>query len=89
MWKRKGDFMKAVYEELNGNSAVFIVDDIPKTYHLPLGELPADAQVGDVFAVKVAGHDITLLEKLPHEREARLKSARAKREALLKRKKLP
>lgn len=89
MWKRKGDLMKAVYEELNGNLAVFIVDDIPKTYHLPLVKLPADARVGDVFAVKVTGHDITLLEKLPHEREARLKSARAKREALLKRKKLP
>ena len=89
MWKRKGDMMKAVYEELNGNLAVFIVDDIPKTYHMPVGRLPADAQVGDVFAVNVDGHDITLLEKLPHEREARLKSARAKREALLKRKKLP
>lgn len=89
MWKQKGDTMKAVYEELNGNIAVFIVDDIKKTYHKRIGELPANAQVGDVFAIKVTDNEITLLEKLPYEREARLKSARAKREELLRRKKLP
>lgn len=89
MWKQKGDTMKAVYEELNGDIAVFIVDDIKKTYHKRIGELPGDAQVGDVFAIKVTDNEITLLEKLPCEREARLKSARAKREELLRRKKLP
>ena len=81
--------MKAVYEELNGDMAVFIVDDVQKTYHMPVGKLPADAEIGDVYAVKVIGNEIVLLEKLPHEREARLKSARAKREELLRRKKLP
>ncbi len=81
--------MKAVYEELNGEIAVFIVDDIKKTYHKQVQQLPADAEVGDVFAVSVSSDEITLLEKLPDEREARLKSARAKREELLKRKKLP
>lgn len=81
--------MKAVYEELNGEIAVFIMDDIKKTYHKRVQQLPADAEVGDVFAVSVSGDKITLIEKLPDEREARLKSARAKREELLKRKKLP
>lgn len=81
--------MKAVYEELNGEIAVFIMDDIKKTYHKRVQQLPADAEVGDVFAVSVIGDKITLIEKLPDEREARLKSARAKREELLKRKKLP
>lgn len=89
MWKRKGDTMKAVYEELNGDMAVFIVDDVQKTYHMPVGKLPADAEINDVYTVKVTGDEIVLLEKLPHEREARLKSARAKREELLRRKKLP
>ena len=89
MWKRKGDTMKAVYEELNGDIAVFIVDDVQEIYHMPVGKLPVDAEVGDVYAVKVIGNEIVLLEKLPHEREARLKSARAKREELLRRKKLP
>lgn len=89
MWKRKGDTMKAVYEELNGEIAVFIVDDIQKNYHKRLEQLPADAEVGDVYRVSLEGDSITLIQKLPDERNARLKSARAKREELLKRKKLP
>ena len=81
--------MKAVYEELNGEIAVFIVDDIQKTYHKRVDQLPADAEVGDVYSVSVSGGAMMLIEKLPDERDARLKSARAKREELLKRKKLP
>ena len=81
--------MKAVYEELNGDIAVFIVDDIQKTYHKRLEQLPTDAEVGDVYNVSVSGDLLTLLEKLPDERDARLQSARAKRQQLIKRKKLP
>lgn len=81
--------MKAVYEEVNGDVAVFIVDDIPKTFYKRIGDLPADAEVGDIYAVSICQDKITLLNKLPEERAARLASARAKREQLLKRKKLP
>lgn len=78
--------MKAVYEELNGEMAVFIVDSINKFYHVPAANLPADAETGDVFEVEICGNHLRLLEKLPEEKKRRLDKNRAKREALLKRK---
>lgn len=89
MFKQKGDWMtKAVYEELNGDHAVFIVDDVKKPYHLDVSALPAGTSVGDVFEVTIAPDDsLTLGKKLPAERKQREASSRSKREQLLKRKK--
>lgn len=89
MWKRKGDKMKAVYEEKIGHLAVFIVEDLEKTFHIPLKELPNDANTGDVFLVEVLDNHLRLLKNLPDERDQRLKANRLKREELLRRKKLP
>lgn len=86
-WRQKGDYVKAVFEEVNGDVAVFIVEEVKKTYHKSVSDLPTDAQVGDVFEVEIAGDELRLVEDLPAEKEARLKSNQAKREELLKRKK--
>ena len=84
--KQKGDGMKAVYEELNGDLAVFIVDNVSKTFHVNAAELPKDAEPGDVFEVEIRmDEELKLGSKLPTERKRREQSARAKREALLKR----
>lgn len=78
--------MKAVFEEVNGDTAVFLVDDAKKPYFLSVSDLPTDAQPGDVFKVAVgADEKLELLEELPNERRRREQSAKSKREALLKR----
>lgn len=78
--------MKAVFEEINGDLAVFIIDNVQKVYHLSAADLPLDARAGDVFEVEIeADEKLKLLKKLPEERNQRLESAKAKREALLKR----
>ena len=78
--------MKAVFEEINGDLAVFIVDNIQKIYHLPTAQLPSDIEIGDVFEVEITKDDqLNLLNNLPKERIRREQTARTKREALLKR----
>jgi hypothetical protein len=78
---------KAVFEELNGDIAVFIVDDVKKPYHLDVSELPAGILVGDVFEVELASDQtLKLGEILPEERKRREEVSRSKREQLLKRK---
>ena len=78
---------KAVYEELNGEMSVFIVDGISKIYHIPVSNLPADANLRDVYEVEVQGAELHLIKKLPGERETRLEANRLKRAELLKRRK--
>lgn len=79
--------MKAVFEELNGDIAVFVVDDVSRAYYLDVAELPKGSATGDVFAVEIVDDEkLILSDKLPAERERREKSSRAKREELLKRK---
>jgi len=78
--------MKAVFEEINGDLAVFIVDHVQKTYHLPQSKLPKDIEIGDVFEVEIINENqLNLLNELPKERIRRERASRAKREALLKR----
>jgi len=78
--------MKAVFEEINGEYAVFIVDNVLKMYHLSASKLPPSTKIGDVFEVEITEDDqLNLLNKLPEERMQREQAARAKREALLKR----
>lgn len=77
--------MKAVYEELHGNEAVFILDDVAKVYHVDVSLLPEGAVAGDVFQVQIEGASLVIGEKLDNEREKRLLSAQEKREQLLKR----
>lgn len=81
--------MKAVFDETNGHLAVFLVEQLSETYHIPVKDLPAETKLGDVFLVEVIDGELSLIENLPIERDERLKANRAKREALLKRKKLP
>lgn len=81
--------MKAVFDETNGHLAVFLVEQLNETYHIPVKDLPAETKQGDVFLVEVIDGELSLIENLPIERDERLKANRAKREALLKRKKLP
>jgi len=77
--------MQAVFEGVNGTWAVFVVDEVAKTFHIKAADLPSDAETGDVFEVEIAADDqLKLGSKLPNERQHREKSARAKREALLK-----
>lgn len=79
---------KAVFEELNGDMAVFIVDDVKKPYHITVSKLAEDVKLGDVFEVELADDEsLKLGTKLPEERKRREDSSRAKREKLLKRKK--
>lgn len=78
--------MQAVFEEVNGVWAVFVVDEVAKTFHIKAADLPSDAETGDVFEVEIEADDqLKLGSKLPNERQRREQSARAKREALLKR----
>lgn len=80
--------MKAVFEELNGEIAVFLVEDLKRTVQVRRALLPEDARVGDIYEVEWnADEQLQLLEKLPKERERRENSARKKREELLKRNK--
>ena len=79
--------MKAVFEELNGHVAVFVVDNLSEMYPVEAVKLPEDAREGDVFEVKLADDELVILEKLPEERERRLQANRLKREELLRRKK--
>ena len=80
--------MKAVYEELNGEMAVFLVEQLKRTVQIEQSKLPADARVGDIYEVEWnADAPMQFLEKLPDERVRREDSARKKREALLRRKK--
>jgi len=78
--------MKAVFEEVNGDLAVFIVEDVEKTYSLSIDHLPKNANPGDIFEATIGADDqLNLLKKLPNERRQREQSAQSKREALLKR----
>lgn len=80
--------MKAVYEELNGDIAVFLVEDLNRTIQIRQSKLPADARVGDIYEVEWnADAQLQFLYKLPEERRRREDSARKKREALLRRSK--
>lgn len=79
--------MKAVFEELNGDVAVFILDDIDQIFYKNIAELPSNAQVNDVFEVEIVEEELKLINKLPDEREMRLKSNQEKRKKLLRRKK--
>ena len=78
--------MKAVFEEMNGDLAVFLVEDVEKTYFISIDHLPKNAKPGDIFETTIgAGDQLNLLKKLPNERRQREQSAQSKREALLKR----
>lgn len=78
--------LKAVFEEINGDVAVFIVDDVQKPYFVSVSDLPDEITLGDVYEVEIAADEkLRLLKKLPKERKRREESAKSKREALLKR----
>lgn len=78
--------MRAVLEAVEGNVARFIPDDESSPIHIPLGQVPSDVQIGSVCEVTVdsKGYTIRLLSSETQKRRNRIK---AKREALLKRKK--
>lgn len=79
---------KAVFEELNGDLAVFIVDDAKRPYHVNVSNLPEDATLGDVFEVEITTDDLLKIGKnLPAERKRREAMNQSKREKLLRRKK--
>lgn len=78
--------MIAVFEEVNGEYAVFLVEELSKTYHLHLSKLPSDANPGDLFKVGINAHDeLELGQELKAERDRRQESNRLKREALKRR----
>ena len=78
--------MKAVYEELNGDIAVFLVEELKRTVSINQSKLPADARVGDIYEVEWnADAQLQFLNKLPDERARREASNRKKREMLLRR----
>ena len=80
--------MIAVFEEVNGQYAVFLVEESSKTYHLPVSLLPKDAQPGDLFEVIInAQNEMELGRELREERDRRKENNRMKREALKRRKK--
>lgn len=80
--------MKAVYEELNGEIAVFLVEELQRTVPIKQSKLPADAHIGDIYEVEWnADAQLQFLNKLPDERARREESARRKREMLLRRSK--
>lgn len=80
--------MRVVFEELNGDTAVFVPDEETKLYHLKKNKLPKDSAVGDVFEAEIKNNgNLKLLKKLPEERKKREQSAEEKRAELLKRKK--
>lgn len=75
--------MRAVFEEVNGEYAVFLVEELSKTYSFQTSKLPRNATVGDVFEVRVDQDDtIEIIQNLPEERKQREESNRLKREAL-------
>ena len=78
--------MKAVFEEINGEYAVFLVEELGKTFHVNRVDLPEDAVNGDVFEVEIDfDNQLKLLEKLPDETMTRKASAQLKRKKLLER----
>ncbi len=78
--------MKAVYEELNGDIAVFLVEELKRTVSINQSKLPADARIGDIYEVEWnADAQLQFLNKLPDERAHREESVRRKREMLLRR----
>lgn len=78
--------MKAVFEEINGDYAVFIVEELKKSYHLDKADLPKNTVNGDIFEVEIGSKDeLKLLERLSKETKSRKASAQSKRELLLKR----
>lgn len=78
--------MKAVLDEINGEIAVFALDEVHDIFYKATDELPAGTTVGDVFEIHPLENGLYYLgKKLPAERAKREKSNRAKREALLKR----
>lgn len=78
--------MIAVFEEVNGQYAVFLVEDFSKTYHLHVSKLPKDASPGDVFEVGINEQDeLEILQVLNEERDRRQELNRLKREALKRR----
>lgn len=78
--------MKAIYEELNGDIAVFLVEELKRTVSINQSKLPADARIGDIYEVEWnADAQLQFLNKLPDERARREASNRKKREMLLRR----
>lgn len=78
--------MIAVFEEVNGQYAVFLVEDPPEKYHLHVSKLPEDASPGDLFQITISNlHEIELGKQLKDERDQRKESNRMKREALKRR----
>lgn len=78
--------MRAVFEEVNGQYAVFLVEDLSRKYHLHLSKLPQNVNLGDLFQVKINEHnEIELGAELTEERDRRRESNRMKREALKRR----
>lgn len=78
--------MIAVFEEVNGQYAVFLVEDLSRKYHLHLSKLPEYSVPGDIFEVAINEHnEIELGQELRDERDRRKESNRKKREALKKR----
>lgn len=78
--------MIAVFEEVNGQYAVFLVEDLAKNYHLHLSKMPPNANPGDLFKVSINEQDeIELGQQLRDEKERRQERNRMKREALKRR----
>ncbi len=78
--------MKAVFEEVNGDIAVFLVEELKRTVSINQSKLPADARIGDIYEVEWnADAQLQFLNKLPDERARREASNRKKREMLLRR----
>lgn len=78
--------MIAVFEEVNGQYAVFLVEDLSKKYHLHLSKLPEHSAPGDLFEIKInRNNEIELGRELRDERDRRKESNRMKREALKRR----
>lgn len=78
--------MIAVFEEVNGQYAVFLVEDLSRKYHLHVSKIPLDANPGDLFKVSINEfNEIELGQQLRDERDQRQASNRMKREALKRR----
>lgn len=78
--------MKAVFEEVNGEYAVLLLEELKRTYSIPQKELPSGAKIGDIFEVELtAQNEIQFQRKLLKERSLRENGNRAKREALKRR----
>lgn len=78
--------MRAVFEEVIGDLAVIIVEELSKTYHLPVSQLPIHAKPGDLFEVEITASDeIKLRHALKDEQERRKEKNRLKRQVLKRR----